>query len=168
LLSDPSQYKIVKPLNPRISDGAINEQKSGGEYIFRNMLDGGFGMSTDLEELTQQIYNEEVRLGMGRGERAFEGAQGKIDKLDPDASGDYKDSGYGHSGKIYFIAKTVNGNDKAISLSEKKFRPSVDKLTVDDIDEAFTVNGKLKEGKTPTIAEFILRLITDRISDDTF
>lgn len=168
LLSDPSQYKIVKPLNPRISDGAINEQKSDGEYIFRNMLDGGFGMSTDLEELTQQIYNEEVRLGMGRGERAFEGAQGKIDKLDPDASGDYKDSGYGHSGKIYFIAKTVNGNDKAISLSEKKFRPSIDKLTVDDIDEAFTVNGKLKEGKTPTIAEFILRLITDRISDDTF
>lgn len=161
-------YKIVSPMNPRISDGAINEQKIYGEYIFRNLLDGGFGMSTDLEELTRQISDEEVRLGVGRGERAFKGARGLINKLDPESSGNYEDAGYGHSGKIYYIAKTVSGRDKAITLAEKKFRPSAGTLEVDDVDISFNPDGTIKTGETPSIAEFILRLITDRISDKVF
>jgi len=53
LKDDPTQYKEAKPLNPRISDGRINDQREDGEYVFRSLLDGGFGMSSDLEELTQ-------------------------------------------------------------------------------------------------------------------
>jgi len=118
----------VSPLNPRISDGAINEQKDDDGYTFRKLTDGGFGMSTDLEELTQQIQNEEVRIGVGRGERAYGDAKGRIDKLDPSENASYDDAGYGYAGKLYFIAKTVSGKDRGIILAEKKFRPSADKI----------------------------------------
>lgn len=167
------EYKQVVPLNPRISDGRINEQKTRNSngtytYTYRNLLDGGFGMSTDLEELTQQIKNEEVKLGLGRGERAFEGSKGKIDKLDPSAPGNYETAGYGYAGKIYYIATTVHGEQRAIMLTEKKFRPSAELISPEEIVEHFTAAGDIRTGETPSIAEFILYLVTDKISDKVF
>ena len=166
--SNVSEMNKVSPLNPRISDGAINEQKDDEGYTFRKLTDGGFGMSTDLEELTQQIQNEEVRIGVGRGERAYGDAKGRIDKLDPSENASYDDAGYGYAGKLYFIAKTVSGKDRGIILAEKKFRPSADKIQPEDIEESFDNTGKLIDGRVPSIAEFILRLVTDTIDDSVF
>lgn len=166
LKDDPTQYKEAKPLNPRISDGRINDQREDGEYVFRSLLDGGFGMSSDLEELTQQIENEEVRLGVGRGERAF--TPYAIDKVDPSAKGSYEDAGKGKAGKIYFIAETVTGKNRGIMLAERKFKDGQEQVQPEDIEETFNIDGTVKEGMTPSMAEFILYLITDRISDSVF
>lgn len=166
LKDDPTEYKEAKPLNPRISDGRINDQREDGEYVLRSLLDGGFGMSSDLEELTKQIEEEQVRLGVGRGERAF--TPYAIDKIDPSAKGTYEDAGKGKAGKIYFIAKTVNGKNRGIMLAERKFKDGPEQVSPEDIEEAFNTDGTIKEGMTPSMAEFILYLITDRISNDVF
>lgn len=171
IYSDPSQYKTIVPLNPRTSGGKINDRKEDGKFVFRKLTDGGFEMSTDLEQLTQQIVNEEVMLGVGLGERSYAYEKGKkapIAKLDPDSTGNYNAYGYGHSGKIYYIATTVNGDRRAIQLFEKKFRDDLEEVDPIDIEEVFTENGKLKDGDVPSIAEFILRLVTNRIHDDVF
>lgn len=166
LKDDPNDYKQANTLNPRISDGRINDQKEDGQYVFRSLLDGGFGMSSDLEELTQQIEEEQVRLGVGRGERAF--TPYAIDKIDPTAKGSYEDAGKGKAGKIYFIAETVSGKNRGIMLAERKFKDGPENVQPEDIEEAFNTDGTIKEGMTPSIAEFILYLITDRISNDVF
>ena len=166
LKDDPTQYKDAKLLNPRISDGKINDQREGGEYVLRSLLDGGFGMSSDLEELTKQIEEEQVRLGVGRGERAF--TPYAIDKIDPSAKGSYEDAGKGKAGKIYFIAETVNGKNRGIMLAERKFKDDPEQVLPENIEEAFNTDGTIKEGMIPSMAEFILYLITDRISNDVF
>ena len=166
LKDDPTKYKEAKPLNPRISDGKINDQRKNGEYVFRSLLDGGFGMSSDLEELTKQIEEEQVRLGVGRGERAF--TPYAIDKIDPSAKGSYEDAGKGKAGKIYFIAETVSGKDRGIMLAERKFKDGPKQVSPEDIEEAFNTDGTLKDGAIPSMAEFILYLITNRISDSVF
>ncbi len=166
LKADPTQYKEGSPLNPRISDGKINDQREGVDYIFRNLLDGGFGMSTDLEELTRQINEEEVRLGVGRGERAF--TPFAIDKINTMSQGNYSRAGKGLAGKIYFIAETVSKKDRAIMLSERKFRDGAEFVDPNSIELAFNPDGSLKEGMTPSIAEFILYLITDRVNNNVF
>lgn len=171
IYSDPSKYKTVVPLNPRTSGGKINDRKENGRFVFRKLTEGGFGMSTNLEELTQQILHEDVMLGVGLGERSFayvKGEKAPIAKLDPDSTGNYNAYGYGHSGKIYYIATTVNGDRRAIQLFEKKFRDDLEEIDPVDVEEVFTEDGKIKEGEVPTIAEFILRLVTNRISDDVF
>lgn len=168
LKADPSEYKEGSPLNPRISDGKINDQRDGVDYVFRSLLDGGFGMSSDLEELTKQIENEEVRLGVGRGERAFKGSEYKIDKIDPDSQGRYDDAGKGRAGKIYFIAETVSGKDRGIMLAERKFKNGSEDVDPNSIQLAFNPNGTLKENAVPSIAEFILYLISDRIDNSVF
>ena len=166
LKDDPTKYKEAKLLNPRISDGKINDQREDGEYVFRSLLDGGFGMSSDLEELTQQIEEEQVRLGVGRGERAF--TPYAIDKIDPSAKGSYEGAGKGKAGKIYFIAETVSGKDRGIMLAERKFKDGPEQVSPEDIEEAFNTDGTLKDGAIPSMAEFILYLITNRISDSVF
>lgn len=166
--SSAEEMNNVVPARPRISDGAINEQKDDEGYVFRKLTDGGFGMSTNLEKLTEQIASGEVRLGVGRGERAYGDSKGKIDKLDPSENGSYEDAGYGYAGKIYFIATTVSGKDRGIILAEKKFRPSADQIQAEDIEEAFDNQGKLKNGLVPSISEFILRLMTNDIDDSVF
>ena len=166
LKDDPTEYKEAKPLNPRISDGRINDQREGGEYVFRSLLDGGFGMSSDLEELTKQIEEEQVRLGVGRGERAF--TPYAIDKIDPSAKGTYEEAGKGKAGKIYFIAETVSGKNRGIMLAERKFKDGPEQVSPEDVEEAFNTDGTIKEGMIPSMAEFILYLITDRISNDVF
>lgn len=166
LKADPTQYKQGSPLNPRISDGKINDKYDGVDPVFRSLLDGGFGMSSDLEELTEQIDKEEVRLGVGRGERAF--APNKIDKLNTQSQGDYSHAGTGKAGKIYFIAETVNGNDRAIQLAERKFKDTREDVNPASIEFSFNTDGTLKENATPSIAEFILYLISDRIDNSVF
>lgn len=166
LKADPSEYKEGSPLNPRISDGKINDQREGVDYIFRSLLDGGFGMSSDLEELTKQINTEQVRLGVGRGERAF--TPFAIDGINPYHTANYNHAGKGRAGKIYFIAETVNGNDRAIQLAERKFRSSKEEVNPNDIELAFNPDGTIKENMVPSIAEFILYLITDRINNNVF
>ena len=175
LKADPTQYKQGSPLNPRISDGKINDKYDGVDPVFRSLLDGGFGMSSDLEELTEQINKEEVRLGVGRGERAFSSfdANGrptkpKIDKLNLFSQGDYSHAGRGKAGKIYFIAETVNGNDRAIQLTERKFKDTPEDVDASSVEFTFNTDGTLKENTVPSLAEFILYLITDRIDDSVF
>lgn len=172
LSSDPSEYKIAKPLNPRITGGKINEQrKEEGGFYFRNPTDGGFGMSTDIEELTRQIEDEEVKLGVGLGERSYSfvpGEKAPIAKLDPDSTGNYSAFGYGHAGKIYFIATTAVGDQRAVQLFEKKFKDDIDDVTPEDIDETFNDFGEIEDGEVPTISEFILHLVTNRISNKVF
>lgn len=168
LKADPTEYKEGGPLNPRISDGKINDQREGVDYVFRSLLDGGFGMSRDLEELTDQINNEEVRLGVGRGERAFGESKNKIDKINPQAQGRYDDAGKGKAGKIYFIAETVSGKDRGIMLAERKFKEGSDDVNPATIELAFNTDGTLKENAIPSIAEFILYMIADRIDNSVF
>lgn len=163
-------YGHIGVKNPRISDGSFNDVKEGGLYVFRKLLGDGFGIPEDAtpEEITKLIESEEFKVGLGRGERAFEGSQYAIDKLDPDSTGNYNDSGIGLAGKLYYIAKTLSGRDRAVEISEKKFRDSYELVKPEDVEEAFDDSGKIIEGKIPTIAEFILRLVTDNIDDSVF
>jgi len=53
-------------------------------------------------------------------------------------------------------------------LAERKFKDGPEQVQPEDIEETFNTDGTVKEGMTPSMAEFILYLITNRISDSVF
>ena len=62
----------MSPVNPRISNGTIENARKDGIPVFRPVIgdDAGFGLSDDVEELTKQLNGKSknpVILGVGRG-----------------------------------------------------------------------------------------------------
>jgi len=122
--------KSVMPINPRISNGTIeNARNKNGNPIFRPVIgqDAGFGLSDDVEELTKQLNGKSknpVILGVGRGQFAssedekykiapiFETEQNKNERL----------SGKGYAGKLYLNVEAPSGGRIPIMLSELNFK----------------------------------------------
>jgi len=168
-------YKLVMPIDGDvvISNGSYNDQTDEyGRPIFRNCTDTDMGMSKDIEELTQQIFKDEVRIGYGVGERVQdESLVGAILNIDPQkVDNDDWDIhvGNGKSGKLYVILKGPSGKDTAVQLRERHFDGGNKNIQPDDITEAFDQDGRLKAGATPSIAEFILRALVGNIHADVF
>ena len=166
-------YKIVRPVNPRISDGAFNNTKVLGVPVYRKLTDAPFGLSTDLEEMSKQISSEDVKIGVGKGSRADTGSEYTIMKLDPSDSETYTEKTNkksGRSGKLYLITRSVNGTETYIQLHEGKFDKQGDSTinSVNDVEEAFDETGVLIPGKHASTAEIIMRLVTGSLSRSNF
>ena len=154
-------YKVVEPAEARISNGKINTQEQDGKHTFRKVTDGGFNMSSNTEELTQQLNNDEVEIGVGVGKNAPEGQKNTIVHINRDKQGSWDPNiGVGKSGKLYVITKAPSGNKVPVMLREARHDSNNPEIQPDQVVETIDQKGIIKDGQTPTIAEFIFRVLT--------
>lgn len=168
-------YKIVMPSEQDVvmSNGQFNNQRDKyGKPVYRKCSDTDMGVSSDITELTQQIFKDEIKVGYGVGERVDdESLVGAILNIDPTKVGNSEWDVHvsnGKAGKIYIIVKGPSRSEVAVQLYEGRFYGNNKNIEPSDIEEAFDLNGKLIEGKTPSIAEFILRGLTQSINAEVF
>ena len=167
-------YKIVRPAaqDLNISNGRFNNQEKDGAPVFRNLADTDAGVSSDIEELTLQIFRDEVRIGYGVGTRVEdESLVGAILNIDPTKNTTEAwdpNVAVGRAGKLYLIINGPSGNDTALQLREGRFYGDNRSIQPSDVEEAFDEDGTIKKGKTPSVAEFILRAITGTIDSKVF
>lgn len=162
-------YKIVRPSNPRISRGKFNNVRENGIPVYQGLTDAPFGLSKDGEQLTADIRSEKVKIGVGKGKYTYD-KEGAISKLDPDEIGDYSGTGYGRAGKLYIVVEDLHGKEAAIMLREQHFEYDNNGNRIEsenDIVEAFDPAGNLKSGIVPSLAEIVMRAVTEKISDKT-
>lgn len=125
----------VRPEEITTSNGRLIDQRDeSGMPIFRN-LDGdenGFGLSSDIEKLTEQIESEEDDAQFGIGTGAFGNQPYSIIPANDESTTDSY-AGKGLAGKIYYILsnKLMPGSNKRghrvpIQLHEQTFREQVD------------------------------------------
>ena len=162
-------YKVVEPAEARISNGKINTQEEDGKHTFRSLTDGGFGMATDAQELTQQLNKDEVEIGVGVGMNAPEGEEYSIVHIDEGRQGSWDPHiGVGKAGKIYAIVQSPNGNKVPVMLREARLDNGNPDIQPDQVVEVIDENGNIEEGKTPTVAEFIFRILTHTFNAKQF
>lgn len=95
--------KTVKPVQLRISNGSISNQKDGLVPIWRKLTEvGDLGVPSDPYELTDAIESGEVELGYGKGVFTLS-EPFSIHRLD--GSGTTSAQGVGYAGKIYIVPK---------------------------------------------------------------
>jgi hypothetical protein len=124
--------KNVKPTGLRTSNGRFNPQRRVNEQgvtvpVFRKLTEvADLQMPSDPAELTRQIENGDVKLGIGRGPMADTVRQMKITSLnDVD---DIWEVGVGYAGKVYLQLKpeqTPSRNNEKVApimLSEQLMR----------------------------------------------
>jgi hypothetical protein len=130
------------------------------------------GISSDTEELTEQIFKDEVKIGYGLGVRVEdESLVGGILNIDPQKVGDPEwdiHIAKGRAGKLYLIAKGPSGRNTAVQLHEQPFWEDNKNVQPEDIDEAFDEQGNLIDGKIPSIAEVAFRAVTRTINASAF
>lgn len=154
-------YKVVQPAEARISNGKINTQKEGEKHIFRNVTSGGFGMSQDIEELTEQLNSDEIEIGVGVGKNASEGEVDSIVHVNRDKQGSWDPHiGVGKAGKIYIITPAPSGNKVPVMVAEARHDSGNRDIQPEQVIETISIDGQIKEGQTPSIAEFIFRVLT--------
>ena len=69
---------------------------------------------------------------------------------------------------MYLIINGPGGHDTALQLREGRFYGDNMHIEPSDVEEAFNPDGSLKEGKIPSIAEFILYGVTQRMKASVF
>ena len=170
--------KSVSPVNPRISNGTIENARKDGAPVFRPVIgdDAGFGLSDDVEELTKQLNGKSknpVILGVGRGQFASNEEKYKIAPIfETEQNKNERLHGKGYAGKLYLNVEAPSGGRIPIMLSEQNFKRyrSADG-TIKTIEREEDVQlaidpttGMIREGMTPCIGEVIYYLMTGRLS----
>ena len=167
-----------------ISNGRIDNDTEKNEFDEdvparkKVNFDGNpFGMSNDIEELSEQISNGQVMLGLGLGYRGSSQARREsrrypIRNLLRDAATG-RINGRGLSGKIYAILKGVGGSLVPIMLMEQKLNTQVRKTDsgvttnfIGNTNDGLRLcidpnNGEVidNDGYLPSTAEVILYLL---------
>ena len=177
-VTDKVVNKSVIPVNPRISNGTIENARDNGMPVFRSVIgeDAGFGLSNDVEELTKQLNGKSknpVILGVGRGQFASNEEKYKIAPIfETEQNKNVRLQGKGYAGKLYLNVETPSGGKLPIMLSELNFRryknsrgEQVYIQKEDDIELAIDPStGEIREGMTPCIGEVLYYLMTGRLS----
>ena len=159
--------KHVKPVNLRSSNGSLNNTvTSQGLPEFRLLSDvDSFAVSTDPQEITEQLQNPDaengVEIGYGAGPFATNLEPFSIQRLDQ--QGQTSVQGRGYAGKLYLIPKTENTPSQRstlpIMLAEELHRISgVNNYS--EIELSINADGTVNKGVIPSTAELIFNLMT--------
>lgn len=174
VIDSPTVVRSVKPASISVSNGRFNNNEQNGVPQYRSLLgeNAGFGLSENIEELSQQIDHPDstgVMFYVGRSEYV----QFVITDI-------YKEQPVpgtiGVPGKIYISVPTQSrpgynmkegGTPSLLTLHEYRFTedPGVERASTptelnevaNRLQEHFDANGNLTG--TPTMGELILRLL---------
>ena len=172
----PQQVRTdVQPQKVTSSNGRFNAVRSAGRSVYRPISgeDAGFGLSSDIHEMSEQLEDGKVSMGVGKGILGF--FSGEPYAIVP-ITGGVNIVGKGLSGKLYIVVPEeskpgvnarAGGNQTVLMLHEQKFRSEDEQqATTDNIEdlirntnEHFTVDGNLQNDQNADITEVILRLM---------
>lgn len=180
----PDGKKIIVPQEVRIdvlpqkvtsSNGKFNAVRQAGRSVYRSISgeDAGFGLSSDIHEMSRQLDDGKVSVGVGKGVIGF--FSGEPYAIIP-ITGGTNIIGKGLAGKLYIVVPEeskpgvnarAGGNQTVLMLHEQKFRnedevvPTTENIEelIRNTDEHFTKDGKLQNGQQADITEVILRLM---------
>lgn len=172
----PQQVRTdVQPQKVTSSNGRFNGIRSEGRSVYRPISgeDAGFGLSSDIHEMSEQLEDGKVSMGVGKGVIGFF-------SRDPytivPITGGTNIVGKGLAGKLYIVVPEeskpgvnarAGGNQTVLMLHEQKFRNEDEEIPttsnieelIRNTDEHFAKNGKLQDGQQADITEVILRLM---------
>lgn len=172
----PQQVKTdIYPQKVTSSNGSFNGIRSKGQAVYRP-IDGenaGFGLSSDIHEMSEQLEDGKVSIGVGKGIIGF--FSGEPYAIVP-ITGGTNIVGKGLSGKLYIVVPEkskpgvnarAGGNQTVLMLHEQKFRSESEEVpTTENIEslirnteEHFLKDGNLQNGQQADITEVILRLM---------
>ena len=172
----PQQVRTdVYPQKVTSSNGSFNGIRSEGRSVYRSISgeDAGFGLSSDIHEMSEQLEDGKVSIGVGKGIIGFfSGGPYAIVPI----TGGTNIVGKGLSGKLYIVVPEeskpgvnarAGGNQTVLMLHEQKFRsedesvPTTENIEelIRNTDEHFAKDGKLQDGQQADITEVILRLM---------
>ena len=165
----------VCPQKVTSSNGSFNGIRSEGRSIYRSISgeDAGFGLSSDIHEMSEQLEDGKVSIGVGKGIIGF--FSGEPYAIIP-ITGGTNIVGKGLSGKLYIVIPEeskpgvnarADGNQTVLMLHEQKFRNEDEEIPttsnieelIRNTDEHFTKDGKLQNEQQADITEVILRLM---------
>lgn len=166
----------VYPQKVTSSNGSFNGIRSEGRSVYRSISgeDAGFGLSSDIHEMSEQLDDGKVSIGVGKGIiGVFSGE--KPYTIVP-ITGGINIVGKGLAGKLYIVVPKeskpgvnarAGGNQTVLMLHEQKFRSEdEERATTDNIEdlirntnEHFAADGNLQNGQNADITEVILRLM---------
>lgn len=165
----------VHPQKVTSSNGSFNGIRSEGRSVYRSISgeDAGFGLSSDIHEMSEQLEDGKVSIGVGKGIIGF--FSGDPYAIVP-ITGGTNIVGKGLSGKLYIVIPEeskpgvnarAGGNQTVLMLHEQKFRsedepiPTTENIEelIRNTDEHFAKDGKLQDGQQADITEVILRLM---------
>lgn len=172
----PQQVRTdVYPQKVTSSNGSFNGIRSEGRSVYRPISgeNAGFGLSSDIHEMSEQLEDGKVSIGVGKGILGF--FSGEPYAIVP-ITGGVNIVGKGLSGKLYIVVPEeskpgvnarAGGNQTVLMLHEQKFRsedeqqPTTDNIEdlIRNTNEHFTVDGNLQNGQNADITEVILRLM---------
>lgn len=165
----------VYPQKVTSSNGSFNGIRSEGRSVYRSISgkDAGFGLSSDIHEMSEQLDDGKVSIGVGKGIIGF--FSGDPYAIVP-ITGGTNIVGKGLAGKLYIVVPEeskpgvnarAGGNQTVLMLHEQKFRsedeaiPTTSNIEelIRNTDEHFAKDGKLQNGQQADITEVILRLM---------
>ena len=165
----------VYPQKVTSSNGSFNGIRSEGRSVYRSISgeDAGFGLSSDIHEMSEQLDDGKVSIGVGKGIIGF--FSGEPYAIVP-ITGGTNIVGKGLSGKLYIVVPEeskpgvnarAGGNQTVLMLHEQKFRNEDEEIPttsnieelIRNTDEHFAKDGKLLNGQQADITEVILRLM---------
>ena len=157
----------IQPQNVQLTNGGLNNQRNDvGIPIQRTIFgeDGGFGLSSTIDGISEDIENGSVQFGIGTGPFGENPGPNRIRPINGTAE---EIPGTGKAGKLYIKVpeESQPGTSKKqvyAQLSEQKFGPDLER-DEDDIEESFTLDGVADLKNPPSLAEIAFRLILGRV-----
>ena len=153
----------VYPQKVTSSNGSFNGIRSEGRSVYRSISgeDAGFGLSSDIHEMSEQLDDGKVSIGVGKGIIGF--FSGEPYAIVP-ITGGTNIVGKGLSGKLYIVVPEeskpgvnarAGGNQTVLMLHEQKFRNEDEEIPttsnieelIRNTDEHFAKDGKLLNGQ---------------------
>ena len=159
----PEQVRTdVQPQKVTSSNGRFNAVRSEGRSVYRSISgeDAGFGLSSDIHEMSEQLDDGKVSIGVGKGIIGFFSGEPYV--IVP-ITGGTNIEGKGLSGKLYIVVPEeskpgvnarAGGNQTVLMLHEQKFRSEDESIPttknieelIRNTDEHFAKDGKLQDG----------------------
>lgn len=168
--------KDIKPVNVRISNGQINNQKENNLPKYRKLTEvEDLQIPSDPYELTDALESGEIEIGYGKGAFAMT-EPFSIQRLD--GSGPTSTQAYGYAGKLYIVPKPHQVPSQRftppIMLSEETHdipglnNPDSKKEDGTEVLPLVfnTKHAQIRADVAPTTAEMIYELLTTQIYQD--
>ena len=159
------------------SNGKFDNQKSDEQPFINNLshLNNRFGIKSTTEDISKQIKDGEVLIGIGSGD--FRSNKSYIiSDFRKGVSWTLDIQRGGVAGKVYLIIDTQNGNQVPLMLLEQKFDKQFDTqggynsaMQESKLQLCLDVDGSIINNDVlPSAAEVLLYLLTGNITSDQF
>ena len=157
----------VTPKEVLQSNGSLNNVVEDGNHIYRSIVgeDAGFGLSSNIDELNQQVESGQIEIGVGTGPLGVVPGPNQIRSINSSSDAI---PGRGRAGKVYITIPEENcpgtqGDKVVIQLHEQRFGKV---FAESNIDEGIDQSGNMKGDIAPSTAEILFRLVTKTINPD--